>query len=213
MDRCEALRGLFVPICSSRKTRRPTFMYHTFTDQTVPVEQGSASIEALVKAGVPSEMHIFANGAHGSGLGKGDPALDQWPEPAGSLAARAGPVARRTSSAERSRRRHVPEPCTGHASCRARMAQKVAQKLRSGPPASGVEGLPETGRPLDPGPGLGGMFSLGLFAANASPFLHEYSRFVTRSHRTPSRTSLLRVDLRASPLIQKRVPPRKVLSV
>ena len=24
-------------------------------------------------------MHIFPNGPHGSGLGKGDPALDQWP--------------------------------------------------------------------------------------------------------------------------------------
>jgi hypothetical protein len=24
-------------------------------------------------------MHIFSNGTHGSGLGKGDPALDQWP--------------------------------------------------------------------------------------------------------------------------------------
>jgi hypothetical protein len=32
-----------------------------------------------VKAGVSSEIHIFANGAHGSGLGKGDPALDKWP--------------------------------------------------------------------------------------------------------------------------------------
>ena len=35
--------------------------------------------QALVKAGVASEMHIFANGTHGSGLGKGDAALDQWP--------------------------------------------------------------------------------------------------------------------------------------
>jgi hypothetical protein len=24
-------------------------------------------------------MHIFANGTHGSGLGRGDAALDQWP--------------------------------------------------------------------------------------------------------------------------------------
>ena len=24
-------------------------------------------------------MHIFSNGPHGSGLGKGDPVLDQWP--------------------------------------------------------------------------------------------------------------------------------------
>jgi hypothetical protein len=24
-------------------------------------------------------LHVFAVGAHGSGLGKGDPALDKWP--------------------------------------------------------------------------------------------------------------------------------------
>jgi hypothetical protein len=28
---------------------------------------------------VPAEAHIFANGPHGTGLGKGDAALDQWP--------------------------------------------------------------------------------------------------------------------------------------
>ena len=43
------------------------------------MEQGLRFYEALVKAGVPSEMHIFPSGPHGSGLGKGDPALDQWP--------------------------------------------------------------------------------------------------------------------------------------
>jgi len=61
------------------KETPPTFIYHTFNDQTVPVEQSLSFYEALVKAGVPSEMHIFASGAHGSGLGKGDAALDQWP--------------------------------------------------------------------------------------------------------------------------------------
>jgi hypothetical protein len=25
-------------------------------------------------------MHVFANGSHGSGLGKGDASLDHWPE-------------------------------------------------------------------------------------------------------------------------------------
>jgi hypothetical protein len=47
-------------------------------------------------------------------------------------------------------------------------------KLRGGPPASGVEGHPETGCPLDPGPGLGGNSSVGLFWAIASPFLCEF---------------------------------------
>ncbi len=34
---------------------------------------------ALAAAGVPVEMHVFASGRHGSGLGLGDAALDLWP--------------------------------------------------------------------------------------------------------------------------------------
>jgi acetyl esterase/lipase len=64
---------------SVTKETPPTFLYHTFNDQSVPVEQGLRFYEALVKAGVPSEVHIFPNGPHGIGLGKGDPVLDQWP--------------------------------------------------------------------------------------------------------------------------------------
>jgi acetyl esterase/lipase len=79
LDRCEALRLAYSPDLFVTKDTPPTFLYHTFTDQTVPVEQGLRFYEALVKAGVPSEMHIFANGPHGTGLGKGDLALDQWP--------------------------------------------------------------------------------------------------------------------------------------
>ena len=44
------------------------------------MEQGLRFYEALVKAGVPAEAHIFANGPHGTGLGKSDAALDQWPD-------------------------------------------------------------------------------------------------------------------------------------
>ena len=79
MDQCDALRAKYSPDLFVTKNTPPTFWYHTFTDQTVPVEQGLRFFEALVKAGVPSEAHIFPNGSHGSGLGKGDPSLDQWP--------------------------------------------------------------------------------------------------------------------------------------
>ena len=79
MDRCEALRLAYSPDLFVTKETPPTFWYHTFNDQTVPVEQGLRFYEALVKAGVPAEAHIFANGSHGTGLGKGDAALDQWP--------------------------------------------------------------------------------------------------------------------------------------
>jgi len=79
MDQCEALRAAYSPDLFVTTDTPPTFVYHTFADQTVPVEQSLRFYEALVKAGVQSEMHIFASGGHGSGLGKGDAALDQWP--------------------------------------------------------------------------------------------------------------------------------------
>jgi acetyl esterase/lipase len=79
MDKCEALRTAYTPSLFVTKDTPPTFMYHTFNDKTVPVEQALEFYNALVKANVSAEMHIFADGAHGSGLGKGDAALDQWP--------------------------------------------------------------------------------------------------------------------------------------
>ncbi len=79
MDRCETLRAAYSPDLFVTKETPPTFWVHTFDDQTVPVEQGLRFYEALIKAGVPSEAHIFPHGAHGSGFGKGDPVLDQWP--------------------------------------------------------------------------------------------------------------------------------------
>jgi len=79
MDQCEALRAAYSPDLFVTKDTPPTFWFHTFNDETVPVEQGLRYYEALVKAGVPAEAHIFASGPHGVGLGKSDAALDQWP--------------------------------------------------------------------------------------------------------------------------------------
>ena len=79
MDRCETLRVAYSPDLFVTKDTPPTFLFHTFNDQTVPVEQGLRFYDALVKAGVPSEMHIFANGPHGVGLGGSDASLEQWP--------------------------------------------------------------------------------------------------------------------------------------
>jgi acetyl esterase/lipase len=79
MDKCEALRTAYSPDLFVTKQTPPTFLFHTFNDETVPVEQSLRFYEAMLKAGVPAEMHIFANGPHGTGLGKGDAALDQWP--------------------------------------------------------------------------------------------------------------------------------------
>lgn len=79
MDRCEELRKAYSPDLYVTKDTPPTFWFHTTNDETVPVEQGLAFYQALIKAGVPVEAHIFANGRHGSGLGNADPSLDQWP--------------------------------------------------------------------------------------------------------------------------------------
>jgi acetyl esterase/lipase len=79
MDKCEALRAAYTPELFVTKDTPPTFIYHTFTDETVPIEQSMRFYEALIKAGVTSEMHVFAKGPHGTGLGSGDAVLDEWP--------------------------------------------------------------------------------------------------------------------------------------
>jgi acetyl esterase/lipase len=79
MDRCEALRTAYSPDLFVSKETPPTFWFHAADDHTVPVEQGLRFYEALVKNGVSAEAHIYAHGAHGFGLGKGDPVLDEWP--------------------------------------------------------------------------------------------------------------------------------------
>jgi hypothetical protein len=43
------------------------------------VQQTVDFYQALVKNEVPTELHIFGKGGHGSGLGRGDAMLDQWP--------------------------------------------------------------------------------------------------------------------------------------
>jgi len=80
MSRCEELRKAYSPDLFVTAKTPPTFWYHTADDNTVPVEQGLRFFEALIKAGVPAEGHIFEHGPHGSGLGRGDLEMDQWPE-------------------------------------------------------------------------------------------------------------------------------------
>jgi acetyl esterase/lipase len=56
-----------------------TFIYSTSDDRTVPISASVNFYNALIAAGVPAEMHIFRHGEHGSGMGAGNVALDQWP--------------------------------------------------------------------------------------------------------------------------------------
>jgi acetyl esterase/lipase len=57
----------------------PTFLFHTADDSGVPVANSILFFEALQKAGVSAELHVFAHGKHGVGLAPDDPALSQWP--------------------------------------------------------------------------------------------------------------------------------------
>lgn len=57
----------------------PTFLVHTSEDDGVPPENSVLFYEALHKAKVPAEMHIFTRGEHGLGLGPKGSGLSAWP--------------------------------------------------------------------------------------------------------------------------------------
>lgn len=46
----------------------PAFIWHTFTDGAVPVENSLFLVGALRRAGVPTEFHMYPVGGHGLGL-------------------------------------------------------------------------------------------------------------------------------------------------
>jgi acetyl esterase/lipase len=58
----------------------PAFLFATTDDHTVPVLNSVMFYSALVKAGVPAELHLFQHGAHGAGLAAANPQLSVWPE-------------------------------------------------------------------------------------------------------------------------------------
>lgn len=49
-------------------TTPPAFIWHTFADELVPVENSLLLADAMRKAGVPFELHIFPDGQHGLSL-------------------------------------------------------------------------------------------------------------------------------------------------
>ena len=44
------------------------FVWHTMEDETVPVENTLLLLNALHKAGVPCEAHLFEKGCHGTSI-------------------------------------------------------------------------------------------------------------------------------------------------
>lgn len=49
----------------SKELTPPTFIWHTFADAGVPVKNSIVYAEALTKADIPFELHVFPSGAHG----------------------------------------------------------------------------------------------------------------------------------------------------
>lgn len=51
-----------------KETTPPAFLWHTFEDETVPVENSFLYAQALSKYNIPCEMHIYPRGGHGLSL-------------------------------------------------------------------------------------------------------------------------------------------------
>jgi acetyl esterase/lipase len=60
------------------KDTPPCFIWHTLEDTGVVVENSLLFAEALRKAGVPFDLHIYQKGAHGLGLGSHDYDPSKW---------------------------------------------------------------------------------------------------------------------------------------
>jgi acetyl esterase/lipase len=58
----------------------PAFLVHSADDKTVPVKNSIVYYEALVKYGIPSELHVFQKGGHGYGLAGGRETESSWPD-------------------------------------------------------------------------------------------------------------------------------------
>ena len=59
-------------------TTPPTFLVHSHEDAIVPASQSTLFYDALLRNGVPAELHIFGHGEHGMGLGADDPDFGGW---------------------------------------------------------------------------------------------------------------------------------------
>jgi acetyl esterase/lipase len=56
----------------------PAFLVHAYDDETCHFTESTLYAEALERHGVGVEMHLFARGGHGFGLGRSEDGTDQW---------------------------------------------------------------------------------------------------------------------------------------
>lgn len=57
----------------------PTLLIHTQDDQSVPVENSILFFQALTRAHVSAELHVFAHGPHGMGMRPDLGTASEWP--------------------------------------------------------------------------------------------------------------------------------------
>jgi acetyl esterase/lipase len=58
----------------------PTFLVHTGEDTSVPLENSLLFFQALRRAGVPAEIHLYEKGPHGFGTSSGLGPTSGWPK-------------------------------------------------------------------------------------------------------------------------------------
>ena len=66
-----------VPVASNTP---PTFLLQAEDDHVDEVEHSLVYYMALKKAGVPMEMHLYAEGGHAFGLRRTNYAITEWPQ-------------------------------------------------------------------------------------------------------------------------------------
>lgn len=77
----EAALARFSPNANVKGDTPPTMLVHAGDDATVPLENSLLMYQALQKAGVRSELHVFDSGGHGFGLrGVAGRNVAVWPQ-------------------------------------------------------------------------------------------------------------------------------------
>lgn len=74
--------GLVAQLSVEKRVRRdmpPIFLVATMADRSVPVENSLKFYQALRDAGVPAEMHVYAQGSHGNSHDAQYGPTAQWP--------------------------------------------------------------------------------------------------------------------------------------
>ena len=58
----------------------PAFLVHAIDDDTCHYSESTLYAEALSKHGTEAELHLYATGGHGFGLGRSEGGTSEWPD-------------------------------------------------------------------------------------------------------------------------------------